>query len=87
MGGIIFSPSPLQALGLVVFAVGIWAIVQDQNYSFVTGNTIISGAGILIFAGIVTMIICVVGILGAVFKLRPLLVIVSVGLALLVMWC
>ena len=67
----------IQILGVVVFAIGIWAIVEDQNYSFVTGNNIVSGAAILIAAGIITFIICVIGILGAIFKLRPLLVVVS----------
>ena len=67
----------LQILGVIVFAIGIWAIVEDQNYSFVTGNNIVSGAAILIAAGIITFIICVVGILGALLKLRPLLLVVS----------
>ena len=62
---------------MIVFAIGIWAIVEDQNYSFVTGNNIVSGAAILIAAGIITFIICVVGILGALLKLRPLLLVVS----------
>lgn len=61
----------------MVFAIGIWAIVQDQNYAFITGNNIASGAAILIAAGIATMIICFVGILGAIFKARPLLILVS----------
>lgn len=63
------------ALGIVVFAVGIWAIVEDMNYSFVTGNNIASGAALLIVAGIITMVICFLGIIGAIFKLRPLLII------------
>ena len=67
----------LQILGVIVFAIGIWAIVEDQNYSFVTVNNIVSGAAILIAAGIITFIICVVGILGALLKLRPLLLVVS----------
>jgi len=66
----------LQILGIVVFAIGIWAIVEDQNYSFVTGNAIASGAAILIVSGIITMIICFFGIIGAIFKLRPILVLV-----------
>ena len=60
-----------------MFAIGIWAVVIGSNFSFVTGNDIISGAVLLIVAGIITFVICVVGILGAIFKARPLLVVVS----------
>lgn len=63
------------ALGVVVFSVGIWAIVQENDFSFVTGNDVATGAAILITAGIITMIICFIGIIGAIFKLRPLLLI------------
>lgn len=71
-------------LGVIVFAIGIWAIVEDQNYSFVTGNNIVSGAAILIAAGIITFIICVIGILGAIFKLRPLLLVYALAVFIIV---
>lgn len=71
-------------LGVIVFAIGIWAIVEDQNYSFVTGNGIVSGAAILIAAGIITFIICVIGILGAIFKLRPLLIVYALAVFIIV---
>lgn len=74
--GIKFS-CMLQALGIVVLAVGIWALVANQDFAVVTGNSIASGAAILIVAGIVTLIICIIGIIGAIFKLRPMLLIVS----------
>jgi hypothetical protein len=64
----------VQALGATVFGIGIWAVVQDET-DF--ESNVASGGVILITAGIVTMIICVVGIIGAIFKLRPLLVLVS----------
>lgn len=67
----------LQALGIAILGVGIWAVVQEQNYSFVTDNDIASGGAILIAAGAVTLIITFVGILGAIFKWRPLLILVS----------
>ncbi len=69
----------MQILGIVVFSIGVWAIVAESDFSFITGNAIVSGAAILIVAGIVTIIICVVGILGAIFKARPLLAVVSEG--------
>ena len=61
----------------MVFAIGIYTVVEGQNYSLVTGNDVISGGAILIAAGVVTMIITFVGIIGAIFKLRPLLALVS----------
>lgn len=60
-----------------MFGIGIWAVVENQDFEFITGNAIASGGGILIVAGIVTMGVCVVGIVGAIFKARPLLVVVS----------
>lgn len=67
----------MQCLGIVLIGVGSWLIATDDNYSFITGSGIVSGASLLIIAGIVTVIICAAGIFGAIFKLRPILVVVS----------
>jgi hypothetical protein len=67
----------LQAIALTVIGVGGWLISENDDFSFVTGNTIVSGGALLIAAGIITTLICAVGIFGTLFKLRPLLVIVS----------
>ena len=66
-----------QALGIAVLGIGIWAVVRENDFAFLTGNDIASGGAILIAAGVVTLIVCVIGILGGIFKNRPLLVIVS----------
>ncbi len=72
-------PLSLQILGVIVLAIGIWAVVAESDFSFITGNEIASGAALLIVSGIVTIIICLVGIFGGIFKARPLLVVVSEG--------
>ena len=56
---------------------GIYLLVSNQSFAFVTGSTILSGAVIILIAGIVTAIIAALGFLGALFKWRPLLLIVS----------
>ena len=60
-----------------MIGVGGWLINENDDFSFVTGNSIISGGALLITAGIITALICAVGIIGTIFKLRPLLFIVS----------
>ena len=67
----------LQLIGIAVLGVGAWGVAQNNAFNFITGNRIIGGAAVLIIAGIVTIIISVIGILGSAFKWRPLLVIVS----------
>ena len=67
----------LQAIALTVIGVGGWLISENDDFSFVTGNSIISGGALLIAAGIITTLICAVGIIGTIFKLRPILFIVS----------
>ena len=70
-----------QILGAVLIGVGSWAIARGDTFSFVTGSNVFSGAALLIVAGIVTVLICATGIFGAIFKLRPILVIVSRSLS------
>ena len=62
---------------MTVIGVGGWLITENDDFSFVTGNHIISGGALLITAGVITALICAVGIIGTIFKLRPLLFIVS----------
>lgn len=62
-------------LGCILIGIGSWGIAIDSDFSFVTGSSIASGAALIIVAGCVTVIICVTGILGAIFKWRPVLVI------------
>ena len=51
--------------------------VEDQSYTSITEDTIISGAGILIAAGVITAFIAVIGIVGTLIKARPMLIIVK----------
>ena len=52
-------------------------MVRASDLEAITGSDISSGGAIYITCGIVTLIICGVGILGGILKNRPLLVIVS----------
>lgn len=66
----------LQLFGVIVLAIGIWAIVQNQDYAFLTGSSVVSGGALLIVCGVITLTISAIGMVGVLFKLRPLLIIV-----------
>ena len=66
-----------KAIGLTISAVGIWLVVEGNSLSVITGNSYVSGAAVIIAAGVVTALICVLGIVAAIGKFRPLLAIVS----------
>lgn len=59
-----------------MIGISIWAIVEDESYKAITGDSILTGAGILIAAGAFTAIIAVIGIFGTLHKARPMLIIV-----------
>ena len=44
-----------------------------------TGKSVINGGAVVIAGGIITIISCALGIIGTIFKLRILLVIVSIS--------
>ena len=67
----------LQLIGIVVMAVGTWVVIKNEDFSYVTGDKFVQGAGALVSAGVITTIISIIGIFGCIFKARPLLVIVS----------
>ena len=67
-----------QILGVVAFTLGIYLIVEGNEFGEVlTTNAYVSGAAIFIVCGVISMIITVVGVLGAIFLWRPLLILVS----------
>ena len=68
---------PPQVLGCVIIGIGSWGIAVDSDLDFMTRSNIGSGAALLIVAGCLTVIICGLGIVGALFKWRYLLVTVS----------
>ena len=68
----------LQILGLSAIGVSIYLFVANpHSLQFVTGNSIISGAALILIAGFVASVIAIAGFVGAAFKWRPLLIIVS----------
>ena len=71
-------------LGLVIVGVGAWLVAENNAFVALTGNSVVSGAALIIVAGGVTVIIAAVGILGALCQARPLLVIFAVTLIIIV---
>lgn len=73
----LFSSGP-QLLGIVAAAIGIYLVVQGQEYGEVfTGSNFISGAALLIAAGGITFVVAALGIVAAIGLWRPLLGLVS----------
>lgn len=62
-------------LGVGIASVGSWLIYlgEQNDYSVLTGHTMLSGAALLLTAGVITLIISGVGIFGALAMWRPLL--------------
>ena len=62
-------------LGAAIAGVAGWLIYlgEDNDYSVITGHTLVSGAALLLTAGIVTVVISGVGIVGSCGMWRPLL--------------
>ena len=60
-----------------MFALGIYLAVDGGDLNFITGNQVIGGAALFIIVGAVAMVITIVCIFGAIFKWRPILVLVS----------
>lgn len=67
----------LQIFGIAALSIGVYSIVVSEGYDFITGNDLVSGAAISIVVGSVIFIVGAFGVLGAIFRWRPLLVIVS----------
>lgn len=72
-------------IGLVITGVGVWLVVEGNTLSAVTGNSYASGAAVIIAAGVVTTLICVVGIIAAIGRLRGLLAIFAIILLVVIM--
>ena len=71
----------IQVVGVLVLALGIYLLVEGQTYDFVTGREAASGAALLVASGVITFCIAAVGFVGACFKWRPFLGIVSTATA------
>ena len=68
---------PPQLIGLAMIAVGIWLLVRNQDFDFLTNSIYLSPAVLLIVAGVITVVISVVGIVGAVGMWWCVIVVVS----------
>ena len=75
---VLFSGCLLQLIGLAILGVGIYLQVVGNNFAFLTGNSFVTGAALLIICGVVTVVVTGLGVLGGIGLWRPLLVIVSI---------
>jgi hypothetical protein len=60
-------------IGLAAIGVGIWQLIVNNTYEFLTGEEYASGAILSIVAGVVATIVAVLGIIGAIALNRFLL--------------
>ena len=62
-------------IGAALAGVAGWLIYlgEDNDYSVITGHTLVSGAALLLTAGVITIFIAAVGIVGSCGMWRPLL--------------
>lgn len=67
----------LQVIGVLGLALSIYLIVVNSYFTFVPDNTVLSGAVLILVASLCTCVIAAIGFIGAAFKLRVLLIIVS----------
>ena len=75
-------PSPQQLIGLALVGGGSYLVHTGSNLDFFTGSRFFSGAVIIIVAGIITFLITIVGIVGAIMLNKFLLGLVSTSLYL-----
>ena len=64
-------------LGAGIGGLGSWLLYlgEEHDYSVITGHTLVSGAALLLSAGVITLVIAGVGIIGVCGMWRPLLLI------------
>ena len=71
-------PLIIQIFGLAVLGIGIWLVIEGNNYGeTLTGDGYVAGGALLIVCGIITLFVSIVGMVGACFLLRIVLLIVS----------
>ena len=58
-------------------AVGIWLLVSERDFDFITDSIYASPAALLIVAGAITVIVSIVGIIGAIGMWWCVIVLVS----------
>ena len=62
-----------------MIAIGIWLIVDGSDFDFITEKDYASPAAILIATGVITTVISIVGVIGALGMWYCVLVVVSEG--------
>lgn len=72
------------ALGATSFGIGVWGVVEGREYDVVTGDDTLSAAVLLLVGGFITMIVAFVGIVGAIGMWRPLLLIYSLAVVVII---
>ena len=72
----------IQLIGLALIGGGSYLVHTGSNLDFFTGSRFFSGAVIIIVAGIITFLITIVGIVGAIMLNKFLLGLVSTSLYL-----
>ena len=75
-------PTHTQLIGLALIGGGSYLVHTGSNLDFFTGSRFFSGAVIIIVAGIITFLITIVGIVGAIMLNKFLLGLVSTSLYL-----
>ncbi len=67
----------LQFIGLGLLALGIYLLASGNGLQFITGNQYINGGALILIAGLITVFISVVGLIGAAGMWPCLIVFVS----------
>lgn len=71
--------------GAIGLAGAIYSLVISETYGFITGSDNVSGAAIFLVVSLVLIAISVIGIVGAVLKWRPMLLIYAIIWTVLVL--
>ncbi len=66
-----------QALGVIVLVLGVITVVSARKEGVSLGGAFAGGAGLFIASGSITILVSIAGNIAVLFKLRVLLVIVS----------
>lgn len=85
--GFIFLNAFFVVLGIIDLALGIYVVVEASEYDdaeSITGENVVAGGAILIVSGIITILLCGGGIIGAIFKNRPILIVYSIILTIII---
>ncbi len=69
----------LQIIGLCLVGLSIYLLASQNDLAFLTGNRIASGGVLILIAGIITAVISLIGVVGAIGMWPVLLIVVRVA--------